>query len=71
MVLDVFSRYVVGWMLAQRESAALAGKLIAQSCERQNISPGLIAVHADRGTAMTSKLVALLLADLVPQLSGP
>ncbi len=64
VVLDVFSRYVVGWMLAQRELARLAEKLIDESCERQKIQPGQLTVHADRGTAMTSKPVALLLADL-------
>jgi putative transposase len=64
VVLDVFSRYVVGWLLAHRESAALAEKLIAESCERQGIVPGQLTVHADRGPAMTSKPVALLLADL-------
>jgi len=64
VVLDVFSRYTVGWMLAEGESARLAEKLIAESCERQKIQPGQLAVHADRGAAMTSKPVALLLADL-------
>ena len=63
-VLDVFSRYVVGWMLAEGESARLAEQLIAESCERQGIPPGQLTVHADRGAAMTSKAVALLLADL-------
>lgn len=64
VVLDVFSRYVVGWMLAHRESAALAEKLIAESCDRQGITPGRLTVHADRGAAMRSKPVALLLSDL-------
>jgi putative transposase len=64
VLLDVFSRYVVGWLLAQRESARLAEKLIGESCERQEIVPGQLTVHADRGAAMTSKPVALLLADL-------
>jgi putative transposase len=64
VVLDVFSRYVVGWMLAHRESATLAEKLIAESCERQGIAPGQLTVHADRGSAMRSKPIALLLADL-------
>jgi putative transposase len=64
VVLDVFSRYTVGWMLAHRESAWLAAKLIAESYERQRIAPGQLTVHADRGAAMTSKPVALLLADL-------
>jgi putative transposase len=63
-VVLVFSRYVVGWMLAEGESARLAEKLIAESCERQGIAPGQLTVHADRGPAMTSKPVALLLADL-------
>jgi putative transposase len=64
VLLDVFSRYVVGWLLALRESARLAEKLIEQSCERQRIAPGQLTVHADRGAAMTAKSVALLLADL-------
>jgi len=64
VILDVFSRYVVGWMIAERESAALAEELIAQSCVRQGIQRGQLTIHADRGSAMTSKPVALLLADL-------
>jgi putative transposase len=64
VVLDVFSRYVVGWMLAHRELARLAEKLITESCERQGVAPGQLTVHADRGPAMTSKPVALLMADL-------
>jgi len=64
VVLDIFSRYVVGWMVAHRESATLAQKLIAQSCEKQSIPPGQLTIHADRGPSMTSKPVAFLLADL-------
>jgi putative transposase len=64
VVLDVFSRYVVGWMVAPRESATLAKRLISTSCERQGILPGQLTVHADRGSSMTSKPLALLLADL-------
>ena len=64
VLLDVFSRYVVGWLLAERESAQLAEQLIGESCERQQIVPGRLTVHADRGAAMISKPVALLLADL-------
>lgn len=64
VLLDVFSRYVVGWLLAQRESAALAEKLIEQSCERQAIAPGQLTVHADRGAPMIAKSMAFLLADL-------
>lgn len=64
VILDVFSRYVVGWMVAHRESAALAQKLIEETCERQGILPGQLTLHADRGSSMTSKPVAFLLADL-------
>lgn len=64
VVLDVFSRYVVGWMIAYAESATLAKKLIAETCERQNVDPGTLTLHADRGPSMTSKHVAFLLADL-------
>lgn len=64
VVLDVFSRYVVGWMLASRESAVLAERLIATCCTRQAIGREQLTLHADRGSSMTSKPVALLLADL-------
>src|SRR5215467_15008827 len=64
VMLDVFSRYVVGWMIAHRESAALAGTFIRETCARQGIERGHLTIHADRGSAMTSKPVALLLADL-------
>jgi putative transposase len=63
VILDVFSRYVVGWMVAQRESAALAKKLMAETCARQGVAPGQLTIHADRGSSMTSKPVAFLLAD--------
>jgi putative transposase len=64
VILDVFSRYVVGWMLALRESAELATTLLAETCDKQNIQPGQLTVHADRGSSMRSKPVAFLLADL-------
>jgi putative transposase len=64
VILDIFSRYVVGWMAAHRESARLAQKLIAATCARQGIAPDTLTLHADRGSSMTSKPVALLLADL-------
>jgi putative transposase len=64
VILDVFSRYVVGWMLAPRESAALAHELIAATCDNEEIVPGQLTLHADRGTSMRSKPVAMLLADL-------
>jgi putative transposase len=64
VLLDVFSRFVVGWMVAHRESATLAERLIATSCARQGIRREQLTLHADRGSSMTSKTVALLLADL-------
>ena len=64
VILDVFSRYVVGWMVAHEESAALARKLIEETCRRQGVEPDQLTLHADRGSSMTSKSVALLLADL-------
>ncbi len=64
VLLDVFSRYVVGWMVAPRETATLAKLLIGTSCARQGIVRDQLTVHADRGSSMISKPVALLLADL-------
>ena len=64
VLLDIFSRYVVGWMVAREESATLAERLIEESCAKQDIPPGQLTIHADRGPAMTSKPVALLMADL-------
>jgi len=64
VVLDIFSRYVVGWMVAGQESAALAQDLIAASCAKQGIRPGQLTLHADRGAPMLSKSLAQLLIDL-------
>jgi putative transposase len=64
VILDIYSRYAVGWMVATRESAVLAEKLIAATCAKQHITRGQLSIHADRGSSMTSKPVALLLADL-------
>lgn len=64
VILDIFSRYVTGWMVATGESAALAERLIGETCAKQQISAGQLAIHADRGSSMTSKPVAFLLADL-------
>ena len=64
VILDVLSRYVVGWMVAERECASLAEQLIAETCEKQGIEPGQLTLHADRGGPARSKSVALLLADL-------
>ena len=64
VLLDVFSRYVVGWTVEHRESARIAEALIAESTYAQGIAPGELIIHADRGPAMTSKTVAQLLCDL-------
>jgi putative transposase len=64
VILDIYSRYAVGWMAATCESAALAEKLIAATCAKQGISRGQLTLHADRGSSMTSRPVAFLLADL-------
>jgi len=64
VILDIFSRYVVGWMVAYREQAVLAERLIADTAAKQRIAPAQLTLHADRGTSMTSKPVAFLLADL-------
>jgi putative transposase len=64
VVLDVFSRYVVGWMVAQQESADLAMMLIETTCQRQGIQPAQLTLHADRGGPMTAKSMVQLLDDL-------
>ena len=64
VIIDIFSRYVVGWMVAHREQAALAKRLIEDTCTKQNIIKGQLTLHADRGSSMKSKVVANLLADL-------
>ena len=63
MILDIYSRYAVGWMVATSEFAALAEKLIAATCAKQGIGRGQLTVHADRGSSMTSR-PPFLLADL-------
>ena len=64
VIIDIYSRYIVGWMVAHREQTALAKRLIEQSCIKQNIQPGQLTIHADRGSSMKSKGVANLLVDL-------
>jgi transposase InsO family protein len=64
VILDIFSRYVVGWLIAPRESAELAQQLIADTVARHDVLPGALTLHADRGTSMRSKPVASLLIDL-------
>lgn len=64
VIMDIFSRYVVGWMVAHREQKSLAKRLIEETCVKQNIGPGQLTIHADRGSSMKSKVVAQLMADL-------
>ena len=64
VILDIYSRYVVGWMVAERESARLAERLIEETVTKQEIAPGQLTLHADRGSSMKSGLVAQMLADL-------
>ena len=64
VILDIFSRFVVGWLIAPRESADLAQQLIADTVARHDVLPGQLTLHADRGAAMRSKPVASLLVDL-------
>jgi len=64
VIMDIYSRYVVGWMVAERESAMLAERLIRETCERQGIVKDQLTIHADRGVSMRSKTVAQLMADL-------
>jgi putative transposase len=64
VVIDIFSRYVPGWLLAPRETAELAERLLAETVHKQHVLADQLTIHADRGTSMASKPVALLLADL-------
>ena len=64
VILDLYSRYAVGWTLQHRESGEIAKALLAQAAEQQGVTPGTLTIHADRGTSMTSKPVAFLLSDL-------
>jgi len=64
VILDIFSRYVVGWLIAERECADLAEQLIADTVARHDVEPGMLTLHADRGASMRSKPVAALLVDL-------
>jgi len=64
VMLDVFSRYIVGWTVQYRENGQLAKALIEQAAEQQKITPGLLTLHADRGGPQRAKPVAFLLADL-------
>ena len=63
VILDIYSRYVPGWMLAHAENARLAEALLADTAAKQHITPGQLTIHADRGSPMTAKPVAFLLAS--------
>ena len=73
VILDIWSRYVVGWMVAAREAASLAARLIQETCLRQEVASGQLTIHADRGSPMKGRSVAQLLAQLgvVPSHSRP
>jgi putative transposase len=64
VIIDIYSRYVPGWMLARAENATLAEALLADTVAKQNIGHGQLTIHADRGSPMVAKPVAFLLADL-------
>ena len=64
VILDVFSRYVTGWMIAYREGADLAKEFIEEAISKHRIPAGQLTIHADRGRVMKSKPVAFLMADL-------
>lgn len=64
VLLDIFSRYVVGWLIAERQTSYLAQELISESCVKQDIPPHQLTIHADRGGTMLAKPLALLMADL-------
>ncbi len=64
VIIDIYSRYVVGWLIAERESALLAEKLLADTIVKQGIDRDTLTIHADNGSSMASKPVAFLLADL-------
>ena len=64
VIMDIYSRRVVGWMVATGESACLAEKLIQETCFKENIESDQLTIHADRGSSMRSKLVAQLMADM-------
>lgn len=64
VMLDIFSRYVVAWLLAEEESATLAQELVAAAYAKQNIQPGQLTIHADRGAPMIAKSMSMLMSDL-------
>jgi putative transposase len=64
VVIDIYSRYVVGWLLAQSETAGLAERLLAETIEKEGVARAQLTIHSDRGAPMKSRTVAEMLADL-------
>ena len=64
VMIDVFSRYIVGWLLVEVESAELAQHLVSECCRKQNIEPQQLTIHSDRGAVMMAKSLAQLFSDL-------
>ncbi len=64
VILDIYSRYATGWMVAERETAGLAGHLVGETCLKHGVQPRVLTLHSDRGAPMTAKCTAQLLADL-------
>jgi putative transposase len=64
VMIDIYSRYVVGWLIADIEAAELAEQLIAETCAKQGVQRAQLTIHADNGSPMIAKTVAILLADL-------
>jgi putative transposase len=64
VLIDIYSRYVVGWLLAEQENATFAKRLIGETCKKEEIEEGQLTIHGDRGAPMTSKTLAQLMADL-------
>ncbi len=73
VIMDIFSRYIVGWMIAHRENARLAKRLIAESTDRQGIQPHQLTLHSDRGSPMIAQTTSQLLSklDITPSLNRP
>jgi putative transposase len=64
VILDLYSRYIVGWQVARRESAAVYQELVEACCKDQGVVPEQLTIHSDRGSPMTAKSTALLYVDL-------
>ena len=58
VILDIYSRYATGWMVAERETAGLAGHLIGETCLKHGVQPRVLTLHSDRGAPMTAKCTA-------------